>query len=397
VVVVTDGYVGVEAQAFKFIRNNLDDCNLFSFGIGSSVNRALIEGMSRAGMGEPFVVLNAEQAKKNATKFREYIEAPVLTDIEVEFDGFKTTDVLPEKVPDLMAKRPIVVMGKYKGDAKGQIKVKGISGKGKFTKSMDVAKSASGEKTEPLRYLWARSWVDLLEDQMNLLPGDAELKEAITDLGLRYTILTSQTSFVAIDSEVVNKGGKQDTVKQPLPLPEGVSNYAVGGSMAAQSMAPASPAPGYYGGPTGKKYKSSSKGGGWNAPVAADKSADEDMLLEAEEVKPKAEKKDLSKAVTFTFSSQPSGSKLKLHKRKKLEAIVRSVIEDRIDSGKIPSGKTVYLTITIKLNDDGSVASVKVFGDPGYGLKKKLMKKLSKVSGLKKLDAVEMSVSVNAP
>ena len=40
--------------------------------------------------------------------------------------------------------------------------------------------------------------------------------------------MTQYTSFVAIDEEVVNKDGKQTTVKQPIPMPEGVSDYAVG-------------------------------------------------------------------------------------------------------------------------------------------------------------------------
>jgi Ca-activated chloride channel family protein len=387
VVVVTDGYVGVEAQAFKFIRNNLDDTNCFAFGIGSSVNRALIEGMSRAGMGEPFVVLNPESAKKEATRFREYIEAPVLTDIEVEFSGFDVAEVLPEKVPDLMAKRPVVLIGKYKGDPNGTVKVSGISGGGKFSKTMDVAQAASGEKAEPIRFLWARKWVDLLEDQMNMLPGDDELKEAITDLGLRYTILTSQTSFVAIDSEIVNKGGSQQTVKQPLPLPEGVSNYAVGGGMAVQAStgmaynAPMSPAPSGYAMPKMKKGYSK----------AEQKSADKDDL-EAESTR------DESKVnpVTFTFS-KTSGKKLSLTKRKSLESLILSVIEPKLDSGKIPSGSTVYLTVTIKFDGDGKVASVKVSGDQGYGLAKAIEKKLSAVTGYKKIDAVEITVAVNAP
>ena len=79
VVVVTDGYVGVEAQAFRFIRERLSEANLFAFGIGSSVNRGLIEGMARAGQGEPFVVLRPEKAAAEADKLRAYIEQPVLT------------------------------------------------------------------------------------------------------------------------------------------------------------------------------------------------------------------------------------------------------------------------------------------------------------------------------
>jgi len=50
-VVVTDGYVSFERDAFDLIRDNLNDANVFTFGIGSSVNRFLIEGMARAGQG----------------------------------------------------------------------------------------------------------------------------------------------------------------------------------------------------------------------------------------------------------------------------------------------------------------------------------------------------------
>ena len=64
-----------------------DETNLFAFGIGSSVNRHLIEGMARAGQGEPFVVHRRARLPSAAT-FRRYIESPVLTGINVTFTGF---------------------------------------------------------------------------------------------------------------------------------------------------------------------------------------------------------------------------------------------------------------------------------------------------------------------
>jgi Ca-activated chloride channel family protein len=44
---------------------------------------------------------------------------------------------------------------------------------------------------------------------------------------------------VAIDSEVRLKDGKAVSVKQPLPLPQGVSDLAVGGQLAGRAIAPA--------------------------------------------------------------------------------------------------------------------------------------------------------------
>ena len=227
VVVVTDGYVGVEAKAFKFIRDNLNQANLFAFGIGSSVNRGLIEGMARAGMGEPFVVLGPDKAKAEAEKLRRYIRQPVLSRIQVAFDGFDAHEVAPESVPDLMARRPLVVFGKYRGAAKGSIRVSGFTGGGAWTRTIDVGPAAVKPEHAPLRTLWARKWTERLTDAWTLT-GGKEVEDAITNLGLGYALLTPFTSFIAIDSEVVNQGGRGGTVNQPLPLPEGVSNQAVG-------------------------------------------------------------------------------------------------------------------------------------------------------------------------
>jgi Ca-activated chloride channel family protein len=55
VIVVTDGFVSVENEVFQLVRKNLNQSNVFAFGIGSSVNRHLIEGIARAGQGEAFI------------------------------------------------------------------------------------------------------------------------------------------------------------------------------------------------------------------------------------------------------------------------------------------------------------------------------------------------------
>lgn len=229
-VVVTDGYVSVERETFDVIRKGLGEANLFAFGIGSSVNRYIIEGMAHVGMGEPFEVLGPDQADAKAAKFLAYIESPVLTDVKVQFSGLNAYDVVPSKVPDVFAQRPILVFGKYRGKAKGSIRVTGVGGHGKFSKVLNVASyTANSTSNASLRYLWARHKIQALSDY-HRLTADPALKERITALGLKYNLMTPFTSFVAIDKQIRNKNGKQVAVRQPLPMPQGVSNLAVGGA-----------------------------------------------------------------------------------------------------------------------------------------------------------------------
>ncbi len=225
--VITDGFIQAEKETFQLIRENLHKSNLFAFGIGSSVNRYLIEGLAQAGMGEPFIVTHPADAPQVAERFRLMVSQPVLTNIQVDYAGFTAEDVEPPAIPDLFADRPVIVFGKWRGERQGSISFKGTGGGGKEVKTVfSLADSDSSKENEPLRTLWARQRLMRISDHGGGLDNDN--KEEIARLGLEYNLLTSETSFVAVHETVRNAGGAAENVKQPLPLPKGVSNLAVG-------------------------------------------------------------------------------------------------------------------------------------------------------------------------
>jgi len=232
-VIATDGYVTVEKEAFDLIRKNMDRANFFAFGIGTSVNRLIIEGIAHVGMGQPFVITKPEEAEETAEKFRRYIGNPVLTHISIKFDQFDAYDVEPLSIPDVFSERPVIVYGKYRGTPTGSIIVKGTNGEGEYKNLLLASNAKSSEANQALRYLWARERIRTLSDYSSGgYGGTDEYKPEIIELGLKYNLLTAFTSFLAIDNDIRNKEGNLTTVNQPLPLPEGVSDYAVGAAAA---------------------------------------------------------------------------------------------------------------------------------------------------------------------
>jgi Ca-activated chloride channel family protein len=226
-IIATDGYVTVEKEAYDLIRRNLGTANFFTFGIGTSVARYIIEGMAHVGKGMPFVATGKSEAVDMAKKFRKYISNPVLTNINIKFKDFEVYDVEPLEIPDVFSERPVLVYGKYTGGVFGSIELTGKTGNKDFKWGLEIKKYTRDRSNAALKYLWARERIRILDDYTNLASNDAHVNE-ITALGLKYNLLTAYTSFIAIDSEVRNQDGNVTTVKQPLPLPKGVSNYAVG-------------------------------------------------------------------------------------------------------------------------------------------------------------------------
>ena len=231
VIVVTDGYVTVEDRVFQLVRKNLGQANVFAFGIGSSVNRHLIEGIARAGQGEPFVVTKPAMAAAQADRLRKMIDAPVLTQLKARFDGLDVYDVEPASLnalPDVLGGRPVALIGKWRGEPRGQLVLAGISAQGDWQQVLAVP--APDADAQALRQLWARQRIQQLGDDEALRGGSAQ-REAITQLGLKYSLLTNYTSFIAVDHIVRAADTPSTAVNQPLPLPQRVSNAAVGAAV----------------------------------------------------------------------------------------------------------------------------------------------------------------------
>jgi Ca-activated chloride channel homolog len=224
VIVVTDGYVTVENEVFQLIRRNLNHTNVFAFGIGHSVNRHLIEGIARAGQGEPFIVTKPEHAAAQAERLRKLIDAPVLTQLRARFQGLDVYDVEPAQLPDVLGGRPVMLFGKWRGQAAGHLVIEGHSASGSWREV--VGAPAPDTQAVALRHLWARHRIGQLSDEEALQGGNAQ-RDAITALGLRHSLLTQYTSFIAVD-HVVRTSEPGVGVDQPLPMPQGVSNLAIG-------------------------------------------------------------------------------------------------------------------------------------------------------------------------
>jgi Ca-activated chloride channel homolog len=230
-ILITDGFISAEAEVFELIRNGAKGTNIFPLGVGSSVNRHLIEGLAHIAGNDSFVVTHSGETQDAVERFRAAVSSPVLTGITVTGEGFKTSEHQPRKLPDLFANRPLTLIGKWEGEPRGTITLSGITGEGKTVrKTFDVAEAAKDTANPSLPTLWARETVRSLADYAELT-GTPQVIEEVTEIGLKYELLTPYTSFVAVDELPRESPEAPVSVTQALPLPSGVSGGSVGGSV----------------------------------------------------------------------------------------------------------------------------------------------------------------------
>lgn len=225
---MTDGYIGNEDEIVAEIQRN-SGARVFSFGIGNSVNRALLDKMAEAGRGEVEYVALEDEGSKAAKRFYERVRSPLLTDLSIEWNGMPVADVYPSKLGDLFSAKPVIVKGRYLRGAKGTIKLKGKVAGSPYVREIDVSLPETEAANDSLASLWARQRIDELSSDALNAKAPANIIKQITDLGLEFQLMTQFTSFVAVEEKIVNRNGKPVKVEVPVEAPDGVDMTKAGG------------------------------------------------------------------------------------------------------------------------------------------------------------------------
>ena len=216
---LTDGYIGNDREIIGEVRKRLGDSRIFSFGVGSSVNRLLLERMASEGRGAAAFLGLDDSAKDIMDLYFERISHPAMTHLQLDLRGMQVSETYPSQLPDLFVGRPAVVTGRFKGEAR-EIGIVGRAGQQELAITLSPQTEAS-QSHQAIPMVWARRKIADLTDQQNLDPHSAELAQTIRETALEYQLMSHYTSFVAVDASYQTAGAHGTTVHQALPVPEG--------------------------------------------------------------------------------------------------------------------------------------------------------------------------------
>lgn len=236
VVFLTDGAVSAEDRALNRVRKLIGETRLFTFGIGPSVNRALLRDMAESGHGTAEFLQLKEDIEGAIIRFQDRVSYAALTNVEVEIQGAETIDQYPRKLSDLYYGDAITVSGRIEIEP-GKPVFAALTGMNGCLVYTGTTRLQSIQEPAIAR-AWARARIDELAE--STAAGKLSQKKSRAEtlqLALRYQLLSAYTSFVAIDEEVVARGGSPLVIAVAQPLPQGLDFAGFGGPVGAMPMA----------------------------------------------------------------------------------------------------------------------------------------------------------------
>ena len=208
-VLVTDGVANVgETRQRRFIELiKKKDVRLFTFVLGNSANRPLLEALARASNGFAVNISNSDDIVGQLLAATSKVTHEALHGVKIKIGGVKTADLTPGKIGSLYRGQQLVVFGHYWGEGMASVRLTGrISGEDKTYQTRFTFPAVATDNPE-IERLWAYASVEEALQEINDFGEDADLKQAIVDLGIEYGLVTDYTAMVVVRDEVFDAHG----------------------------------------------------------------------------------------------------------------------------------------------------------------------------------------------
>lgn len=213
--------MGNESQLVKMLGDQLRGTRVFAIGIDQAVNAAFLNrlaGIGRTGYAE--LIENEERLDESLQRLHRRLDAPAVAELSLDGGATSLASLAPERVPDLFPGVPVTVFGRVpSGRGPLAVTVRGRAADGSAFAERVVGETTGNRALEPA---WARAHVRDLEDRFDIGKEDkGSLERRIVAVSIDARVLCRFTAFVAVDHEVVNRGGHTERVVQAVEQPAG--------------------------------------------------------------------------------------------------------------------------------------------------------------------------------
>ncbi|KQW78904.1 hypothetical protein ASC65_15880 [Brevundimonas sp. Root1279] len=217
VVFMTDGSIGNEDEMLAALGSDRGRSRVFMIGIGSAPNTFLMNRMAEVGRGTYVNISDTSEVAARMRIFLDRLTRPVATELTVAASG--GAEFTPAILPDLYDGEPLVVLAKTRR-VSGQLTVTGVTDGRRWTRTVDLSEAV---EAPGVARLWAKRRITDIEVEDRLGDSDGTAAtEAIAKLGLQYSLVTRETSLVAVDKTPARPDGARLREEDlPLNLPTG--------------------------------------------------------------------------------------------------------------------------------------------------------------------------------
>jgi Ca-activated chloride channel family protein len=210
---------------------------VFTFGLGFDVDTVLLDELAARLVGTSHYVTPEERVDAEVARLFERISTPVLTDVEITFDGIAVEAVAPATVRGIFVDAQTLVTGRYIGAGDAEVVVRGLTAEGERELIFPVTFPERANLEPAVAQLWAQQRIADLLTEARIEGTSTALIEEIVTIATAFGIVTPYTSYLVEEPQLAAAPrGAFGAVDAQLSSAERDGAAAVGGASAVEAL-----------------------------------------------------------------------------------------------------------------------------------------------------------------
>jgi len=213
IVLVTDGVANVGVTEKRKFLKLLDkrDVRLFTFVMGNSANRPLLEAMTEVSNGFSMAASNSDDIAGQLKLATGKLAFHAMHDVRLDIDGIRAADLQPDVIGSVYRGEQLVIFGHYWGDGEAGVRLKAKVAGSPISYQTRFAFPDQSRLHPEIERLWAYRQIEYLQSQLDYFGADTDVEDAIADLAVEFGLVTDFTSMLVVRDEVFDALGIKRT------------------------------------------------------------------------------------------------------------------------------------------------------------------------------------------
>jgi len=217
---LTDGEVSNEAEVIDLCAGYAATARVFAFGIGAGVSEHLVRGVARASHGAAEFIYPGERMEPKVLRMFGRVHTPAFKNVHIDW-GSLEVEQAPAVCPPVFSGDSLTVFGRLTGGTTDKVVLHADAHAWEIPIAL-----AQPETGGPIPTLWARHRIRDLEGRHGApLRGSTQAQRKadrsvtqLVELGQRYGLLSSATSYVAVEERSAADKTTTQAVLRKVPI-----------------------------------------------------------------------------------------------------------------------------------------------------------------------------------
>ena len=201
ILIFTDDQVEEEEEILDYVRNNLGDNRIFTFGIDSATNNYFLNKLAHESYGKAEFINKGERIEDVVLRQFNRIQSPEVDDIQIDWGTLKVDSTYPRTIDYMYDREPFSVFADVLGEVSGEITIRGVVGSKEYVKKVNLDNFNTEENASLLKKVWIRRRIKSIEQNMKIQRGEVKesMRKKVIELSKGNGLISPETTFIFLE------------------------------------------------------------------------------------------------------------------------------------------------------------------------------------------------------